>query len=137
MNVTDQLKQHEGYRQLPYRCTAGKLTIGYGFNIEDVGLARDECDAVLEIRIKHIAKTLSGMLHFYNELSETRRAVLINMVYNLGLDGFMQFKKMLSSLSDHDYKRASYEMLNSKWASQVGKRAQQLAKQMEIGDWQC
>ena len=62
-----------------------------------------------------------------------RQAVLIDMMFNLGSPRFKQFKKMIQALEDNDYSRASFEMLDSKWAVQVGNRANYLAEKMKQG----
>jgi lysozyme len=66
-------------------------------------------------------------------LNNTRRGVLINMLFNMGLPKVMKFKKMLAAISDSAWNRASAEMLNSKWARQVGKRSTYLAGLMRKG----
>ena len=77
-----------------------------------------------------------------NQLDETRRAVVLNMAFNLGKPTLLKFKKFIGALSDDDYETASKEMVTgsnggeSKWASQVGKRAYELADQMRTGEWQ-
>jgi len=68
---------------------------------------------------------------WYNDLDRNRQDVIINMVYNLGLQGFRKFKKMIHCLEIKDYTGATMEMLQSKWAKQVGKRADRLAKIMK------
>jgi len=131
-----QLIKHEGLRLKPYICTAGKLTIGVGRNLDDNGIAEHEALAMLESDIKKINSSLPFQFPYYTELNNARRAVLINMAFNLGIGGLLKFKDMLASIKDNDFEQASYEMLDSKWSKQVGHRAQELAKQMLTGEWQ-
>ena len=60
-------------------------------------------------------------------LGETRYRALVNMVYNLGINRFIRFKKMLKTINDGDFDRAADEMLDSLWHKQVGKRAERIA----------
>lgn len=129
-NLIDLVKKHEGLRLKPYRCTAGKLTIGYGRNIEDKGISKKEAKYLLENDLEQVKEELRLLLLFWDILSEVRRAVLMDMCFNLGLNGFMKFKKMLSALENKDYELAAKEMLNSKWATQVKGRANELAFMM-------
>ncbi|ROS02023.1 lysozyme [Sinobacterium caligoides] len=128
-----QLKRHEGIEYKPYHCTAGKLTIGIGRNIDDLGISEDEAFYLLNNDIKRVEQEVSNNISFLDELSDNRKIALLNMAFNLGISRLMKFKNMLSALQQHDYQTAAKEMLNSRWARQVGRRAEELAKQMEAG----
>jgi len=131
----EQLKEHEGFRAKPYRCTAGKLTIGYGTNL-DAGVTEEEADKLLEMDIDEIEDVFKAkMPDWYFRLLPCRQSVLINMAYNLGINGLMKFKRMFDALGKDDFETASEEMLNSRWAAQVGNRAKELSKQMRTGKW--
>ena len=128
-----QLTLHEGVRLKPYRCTAGKLTIGIGRNLDDVGITQDE--AMLMLRTD-IARALSGVrteLPWFEQLDNIRQRVLVDMAFNLGIDGLLAFRQTLSAIATGDYDRAATEMLNSRWAGQVGERARRLARMMRTG----
>lgn len=120
-------KDFEGLRLKPYRCSAGKLTIGYGRNIEDIGISKEEAYMMFESdfnRAMEEAKKLCEAFNInYRHLSESRFYVLTDMMFNLGYDRLSKFKKMLTALSKGDYEASAKEMLDSKWAKQVGKRA--------------
>lgn len=136
MSLVDQIKRHEGLRLKPYYCTENKLTIGYGRNLEANGLSQSEADFLLANDIEFVKSALAKVLPWYLRLSPMRQAVLVNMGFNLGVDGLLKFKKMLSAVWESDYDLAAKEMLNSRWASQVGYRANELATQMRTGEWQ-
>lgn len=129
-----QLIRDEGFKLKPYRCSEGKLTIGVGRNLEDNGIREDEATLMLENDILASEGEVSA-LSCYRKLNEPRKAVLINMVFNLGIIRFLGFRKMLAALDAGDYARAAEEMLDSKWASQVKGRALRLAEQMRTGEW--
>jgi lysozyme len=131
-----QIKIDEGFSGKLYRCTEDKLTIGYGRNLEDNPLSEEEASFLLEYELKHKIIPQAVRLPYYSKLSPTRRAVIINMIYNLGIKGFKRFKRMNKALEVEDYAEASREMLASKWHSQVGKRAERLARQMRTNQTQ-
>ncbi len=132
--LIEQLKRHEGLKLKPYKCSAGKLTIGYGRNIEDKGISEVEAEDMLYHDIKETESELvSKLTLIMDELNMARRDVLINMAFNMGVSGLFKFKKMLSALTISDYGEASLQMLDSKWARQVGVRADELAEQMRVG----
>ncbi len=131
--LTEQLKKHEGFRRKPYHCTADKLTIGYGRNIEDNGLTRDEAEYLLRNDIKAAEEGAKTLVKNFDRLSPARQDVIINMVFNIGMTRLSGFKKMLSALKDEDFAKASDEMLDSKWAVQVGSRATELSQTMRRG----
>ena len=133
MNITDLLIKHEGLRLKPYRDTVGKLTIGVGRNLDDVGITREEARFLLENDIARADVELRRNFLWFPGRNRVRKAVLINMVFNLGISRFKRFKKLIAALERRDWDRAAKEMLNSKWAKQVGRRARELAKMMREG----
>ncbi|MBV5347006.1 hypothetical protein JZU46_02150 [bacterium] len=127
--LIDQLKEDEGFSATPYLCTAGHLTIGYGFNL-DAGITEEEARIILINRVDELDSTLEKTFPWYTHLDSARKDVIINMVYNLGLEKFKGFKRLIAALVIKDYITAAGEMLDSKWAVQVGDRAKRLAKVM-------
>ena len=124
---------HEGLRLKPYYDTVGKLTIGYGHNLDDNGISEEAAEFILEQDMIIARREASYAVETYAELNEARRAVLIEMAFNLGLPRLVLFKRMIAALLEHDYEQAALEMLDSKWASQVGNRANVLAERMRTG----
>jgi len=122
----EQIKRDEGFRAKMYKCSEGFNTIGYGTNL-DVGLTEEEAEAVLLVRLKNIDKELVDRLPLYFKVSGEIQNILVNMAYNLGVSGLLKFKKTLSALECKDYQTAADEMLDSRWARQVGLRAYRLA----------
>jgi lysozyme len=131
--AVEMLKKHEGLRLKPYRCTAGKLTIGYGRNLEDVGISEKEALQMLKHDVNSYRELLTARYQWFESLSTDRKAVCINMAFNLGMRGFHGFRRMRRCLKQGDYPQAVIEMLDSKWAKQVGYRATELAQIMEEG----
>ncbi len=131
--LTEQLKRHEGIRNKPYKDTVGKLTIGIGRNLDDVGLSDDEIEYLLQNDIRRAIEDAKKAVKTFDSLTLSRQAVVANMVFNLGLSRFLGFKNTIAAIERGDYKTASEGMLASLWAKQVGKRATELAKLMEDG----
>lgn len=129
-----QLRLHEGVEKFPYRCTAGYLTIGVGRNIEERGLLDDEIDFILDNDIEVVMNEVSVTFDWFFDLSEVRQRVVADMIFNMGLPRFKQFKNMIAALEDGDYSGAAAEMMDSKWARQVGKRAERLRDMMEYDE---
>src|ERR1051325_4632098 len=127
------LMRHEGFRLKPYVDTVGKLTIGVGRNLTDVGISGDEVDYMLRNDISHCIDALEQNLSFFKLLDEARKMILIDMVFNLGIGGLMQFKKMLAAIAEARYEDAAMEMLDSLWAKQVKGRAIELSGMMRTG----
>lgn len=144
----------------PYKCSAGKWTIGIGRNLEDVGLNNAEqkvvlgtyalsrievIDALLERGITEekamyllandIEKCRADLAGYgwYTTLDKIRQKVILDMRFNLGLAGLLTFKKMIAALKDKDYARAADEMKDSKWYHDVGTRSVRLIKMMREG----
>ncbi|SDP70000.1 glycoside hydrolase family protein [Desulforhopalus singaporensis] len=126
MDLLDDLKRHEGFSSHPYRCPAGVLTIGYGFTY----LTREEAHMVLKTRVKHLRNQL---LPYMATLSPARQDVLVNMAFNLGVEGLFKFRRMWAAIRAQNFDLAATEMLDSKWARQVGGRAKELSEKMRKG----
>jgi len=133
--LRNQLMRDEGIEYELYLCTEGKQTIGVGRNIEDLGISHDEAMYLLDNDINRILKEMKRHSSFrmFADLSDNRKIVICNMVFNLGITRFLKFKRMIAALNLQKYDIAATEMLDSKWASQVGNRAQNLASLMREG----
>ena len=126
--VEQDLVRDEGLLLKPYRCPAGKLTIGVGRNIEDNGITRDEAMFLLEQDIQRCVVDLDRALPWWRDLSHARQNALVNMCFNLGIARLCKFERMLSGLRDGDWETAWAEALGSRWANQVGERAVRIAQ---------
>lgn len=131
MTLLDRLKKHEGFRSKPYRCPAGKLTIGYGRNIEDNGITEAEASFLLVEDVKKCRAECQKSFAWFGDMDRDRQDVIVELDFNMGLKRLLGFKKMLAACARKDYEAAAREMLDSLWARQVGKRAQTLAAIMK------
>lgn len=144
--LQEQLILHEGLREYPYEDTEGYLTWGVGRNIDANPLTQDEVifllrygreEAIyycLEKDIQKAKEDCNSLYSYFNKLCPVRKRVLIDMAFNLGRSRLSLFKRMEAALDNRDYEEAAKEMLDSKWAKQVGQRAIRLADMMATGD---
>lgn len=148
--LLNQIKRHEGFSEHAYRCPAGKLTIGYGYNLDAnplklssveikhaaiEGMREHEAERLLNLMVGRCIDQLDTAIPWIVNLGNARESVLINMAYNMGLVGLMKFTKTLALIKSGDYPKAADEMLKSAWAAQVGHRAVELAEQMRSGHY--
>ncbi|MGB1651979.1 MAG: glycoside hydrolase family protein [Acidimicrobiales bacterium] len=134
-SLEDQLIDHEGLELKPYHCTADKLTIGVGRNIQDRGITEDEARYLLKNDIKIVEDELLTRQPVVAGLDSVRQRVLVDMGFNLGLPILMKFQNMWAAIEDEDYHEAARQMMDSRWADQVGRRAERLAQAMSSGEW--
>ena len=127
------LIRHEGLKLKPYKCTAGKLTIGVGRNIEDMGITEDEAIYMLRNDVARFAAELAQAKPIVKSLDDVRYYVLLNMAFNLGINRLLKFEKMWKAIEDQRYTDAALEMQDSRWCEQVGGRCSELAELMENG----
>ncbi len=129
--LREMLIRHEGLRLKPYKDSVGKLTIGVGRNLEDVGISEDEALYLLENDIRRAKETAIRCCEehevAFESLPEDAQLVLINMAFNLGYR-LTRFRKMFAALRERDWEKVAFEMLDSKWARQVKSRAEELAE---------
>lgn len=121
------LIRDEGLKLKPYRDTVGKLTIGVGRNLDDVGISEDEARDLLANDINTVHRELYKHVRWWSQMPEPARRGLANMCFNLGWPRLSQFKNMLRALQAGEYEIAAAEALDSKWAKQVGPRAERIA----------
>ena len=125
-----QIEMHEGFRGKPYKDSEGIMTIGIGRNVEANPLSHEEAVFMLENDVDKAIYSVNNY-QWFDGLSDVRQRVVIDMAFNLGISGFSRFKKMITHIEAGRFRLAASEMLNSKWAWQVGARAIRLSKMME------
>jgi lysozyme len=122
------LAKFEGLQLKPYRCPAGKLTLGYGRNLEDTGISRTEAEIFMFFDVCRIMDELDKKVNFWVHQPVAVKIVLIQMAYQLGVNGLLSFRRFLHALSISDYTVAVAEMFDSKWAVQTPRRVLSLAE---------
>jgi len=127
-NLEKMLIKHEGLKLKPYRCPAGKLTIGVGRNIEDNGISESEALYLLRHDIKRCKSELNEIFKDFNDLPKEIQNVLVDMIFNLGKTRFLKFEKMIQAVKNEDYEEMVKQMKDSKWCKQVKSRCDELSK---------
>jgi lysozyme len=136
--IIEMLRKHEGVEIHAYKCTAKKITIGVGRNIDPsggIGLSHDEIDYLLANDVKRVSVELLLTFSWYAELDEVRKDAMIDMCFNMGLPRLSKFKKSLAAMATEDYETAATEFLDSNWAKQVGDRAITITDMIRSGEY--
>ena len=129
-----QLKVHEGVRSKVYLDTEGIETIGVGRNLRDRGLSDDEIELMLANDIRDFQEEVENAFPWWSDLDDVRQRVVVDMAFNMGLGSLSKFVNTLSHIDNGRYEEAGVEMLDSKWARQVGDRANVLSNMMKTGE---
>ena len=131
--VRRQLIRDEGTRLHPYTDTAGKVTIGTGRNLTDVGISLNEADVLLGHDIDRAGVECGALFKNFGALDPIRQATLLSMAFNLGGAGLSGFTTLRRCVESCDWTGAADAMGQSRWATQVGARADRLCQQMRTG----
>lgn len=122
------IAEDEGLRLMPYKCSAGVLTVGYGTTFP---LSEVEAHLLMRNRLQLVLDQCERRFPWWPKLSPARQQVIASMGYQLGIAGLMGFRRMLAALERGDYDGAAREMLDSKWAKRdTPGRAGRLAERM-------
>jgi lysozyme len=132
--LKQQIRMHEGVEYKVYLDTKGISTIGVGRNLEGRGLSADEVDYLLGNDLDICVDELNKSFKWYAGLDDIRKRVLVDMAFNLGMPRLKGFVKMLEEIKKENWSEAAIEMLDSRWADQVGNRASRLSEMMETGE---
>jgi lysozyme len=132
--IKETLIKHEGLRLDMYKDSLGIYTIGVGHNIEERGITARVAAVMLEEDIDVAVVDLKRNVSFFDDLPEAAQEALVNLCFNMGIPRLMQFKKTLSFLREGKYEKAANELLDSRYASQVGYRALEVAEMIRSAD---
>ena len=125
--LIEAVKLSEGFRDRVYKDTLGIDTIGYGFAIKDLVLDEDISEMILKRKLEALIERVNKRFDFVECLPDEAQEVIYEMCYQLGVTGVSKFKKTLVYLENHEFRMASKEMLDSKWARQTPNRAKRLS----------
>ena len=135
-SLKDQLVRDEELRLKPYTDSVGKLTIGVGRNLTDKGISFQEAQGLLANDIADATADLQAKLPWTATLDDVRKGAMVNMTFNIGIGGLLEFHDFLARMQRGDFSGAAGAMLDSLWARQVGARATRLSIQIQSGVWQ-
>jgi lysozyme len=127
MSLIDSIKKNEGYVGVVYKDKLGIETIGYGFAIKDLELDEDICHEILTRKLKNLDSRINVKFDWFKYMPPKIKDVVMEMCYQMGVYGFSRFKKTIAYLQNKQWKDASVEMLDSRWAEQTPNRARALS----------
>ena len=130
--IVEMLKRHEGLRLNPYHCSANKLTIGIGRNLEDRGITESEAFYLLHGDINLVQEELTKNWGVWRTFPEKARLVCIDMTFQMGITGFMKFRETRKLMELGKWLEASEEVLRSRYAIQTPNRALYNSRQLAL-----
>jgi lysozyme len=152
----DKLIEHEGMVLTVYKDSLGIETIGIGRNLKDRGISKEELDYMdipnMELVYQHglteadarylaindikiVENELCKVHPCVENLDAVRQLVLMDMAFNMGVPRLCKFKNMWSAIHEENFEASSLEMMDSRWARQVGRRAKILSDAMKAGEF--
>ncbi len=130
------IERHEGRRATPYQDSKGIWSVGVGRNLTTSRFTDDEIDLMLASDVSTALEDAKALfVGAWPGLSETRRTALVDMAFNLGRGRLATFVKLRAAVARMDWAAAADEMLDSRWHTDVGHRADALAAMMRTGEW--
>lgn len=137
MNIEQLISEDEGKRLRMYQDTKDIWTVGIGRNMQDRDISEEVCSLMFKEDLEIVLKD-ANTFSWFNDLNDVRQAVILNMLFNMGLTRFRGFKKTIKFIKNGSFMTASVEMLDSKWAKiDVSKhRSNRLSLMMRTGEWQ-
>lgn len=133
--LIQRIESHEGLRLFPYKDSMDKLTIGFGRNLQDRGISREEAIYLMQ---NDIEESRMELRHYdwFNKLDKVRQEVLVELHFNIGLTRLLKFKMMIGHLIARNYAKAADELLDSAWSKQVGRiRSEDMADRLSTGKY--
>lgn len=136
VRLREQLIRDEGIRLSPYRDSRGFLTIGIGHNLDAKPLSRRAISVIFEDDVADVVREVADRLPWFDTLDKARQGVLLNMAFQMGVEGMLGFTKALNAMRLGLWQLAADEMLESAWHRQTPERCERLARQVVTGEWQ-
>lgn len=128
MQAFNMLMIDEGISYKPYVDTVGKVTIGIGRNLTDRGITEATVKQMFWEDLGRCFNEANEIFSYqFEEFSRCRQLAILNMLFNLGKSRFLGFTKMINAIRSEMWAIAAREALDSKWAHQVGARADRIA----------
>ena len=121
--IRKRLIDFEGLELKLYFCKSNKPTIGVGRNCLDNGITEEEAMYLLNNDISTVIKKLDKHWIAWRKFPIAAQYVCIDLVFNMGINSFMSFRHTRSYMELCEWEKAGDELLNSKYAEQVGRRA--------------
>lgn len=140
MNNKKMLEYDEGKKLKVYRCTEGFKTVGVGCNLDanphlnilhrnlkiNALITSEECDLLFDYDYNNVLNEIKQKIYYFGDLLPKYQTVLVNMVYQMGINGVLKFKGVLKAMRDKDDAKVIANMKDSLWYRQTTNRANRL-----------
>ena len=136
--LIEMLKLHEGVEKHAYECSASKITVAVGRNIDPegvIGLSEDEIDYLLQNDIDRVYAELDTEYDWFAGLDRVRQDAMIDISFNLGQTRLRAFKNAIAGMASGDWNEAADQFMDSRWSGQVGNRAKTLTEMIRTGEY--
>ena len=140
-DLKKELRRDEGCKFSIYKCTAGKLTFGIGHMVkpEDPEYGKPEGTLVMPLRVeqafshdvRHAILDCHTVFDDFFGFPVEVQKILGNMMFQLGINRFLKFKKMIAAIDDANWLLAAEEMRDSLWNKQTPERSERLIARMK------
>lgn len=132
--IKDRLIKAEGLALFPYECSAKppRTSIGVGRNLIDVGISEDEAMYMLDNDIKRVLEELDQHWDVWRTFPVDAQMVCVDLVFNLGITGFMRFSRTRYYMENGDFLAASEELLRSKYHIQLPRRSEDNSRMLAL-----
>ena len=135
-SLIDMVKRHEGLRLKAYKDSLGFLTVGYGhlcLKKEYDTITQDKAEELLKHDLLVAAESFANIFPYPKWFSQNRQDALIDMIFQLGSEGFRHFKKAIGHIDMAQWPEAAADFRDSLWAKQTPTRAEEICKLIEEG----
>jgi len=106
----------------------------YGFEVGSE-VSQEHVDDLFHDDVQRTVRDCELLYSDFNDLPEEAQLIIANMCFQLGRPRLSGFKKMKAAVDSRDWREASRQMLDSKWAKQTPNRASRLSNRMAaLGD---
>ena len=135
-NLREQLKIDEGVKYEIYNDHLGYATFGIGHLVvegdEEHGkpigtpVSEERVNSVFDSDVATYVTEAKKVFPNLDTLPGEAQEVIVNMCFNMGAPRLSKFKKFIGGVNAGDWNTAAVEMMDSRWAKQVGVRADRL-----------
>ena len=125
-----ELIEDEGNKPAPYKDTVGKLTIGIGHNLSDLGLSPAAIEFIFKEDVARYCRDLDNNIPWWRLMPQRQQRVMLNLCFNLGWGRLSQFRLFLAAMQNARWAAAAGELVNSRWFGQVGLRGPRMIKRL-------
>ena len=132
--LINRIKENEGFSLTPYKDQLGYLTVGYGHlilpNEKELFKEKKTKTDLEKIFIQDFKKAVRDYNNFLkqNTFNKKEQELLVEMVFQIGVKGVLDFKKLLSNMRKKNKHLVCFEMMNSLWYKQTPERVKKLIK---------